>query len=55
MIRKQLDLTPSLTRRRADNPHLITWHVDCGDVLSARSANSTGALGVLSGIRHTWG
>ena len=32
MIRKQLDLTPSLTRRRADNPHLITWHVDCGDV-----------------------
>jgi uncharacterized protein YijF (DUF1287 family) len=32
MIRKQLDLTPSLTRRRADNPHLITWHVDRGDV-----------------------
>jgi hypothetical protein len=28
---------PHLTRRRSDNPHLVTWHV--GDVQSAPSAN----------------
>jgi hypothetical protein len=23
---------PTLTRRRSDNPHLVTWRVYCGDV-----------------------
>ena len=33
----------SLTRRRSDNPHLITWHVYCRDV-------HVGTIGERAGV-----
>jgi hypothetical protein len=43
MIRKQLDLTPTLTRRRSDNPHLFTRYVYYGDV-------RVGVIGERAGV-----
>jgi len=34
---------PSLTRRRSDNPHLVTWHVYYGDV-------HVGTIGKRAGV-----
>ena len=33
----------SLTRRRSDNPHLVTWHVYCGEV-------HVGTIGERAGV-----
>jgi hypothetical protein len=37
---------PSLTRRRSDNPHQVTWHVYYGDV-------HVGTIGERAGVRST--